>query len=318
MRPLNEEIIQNNLSFYKHSKQSIKMRISSLKYFFDEKYFNYQGHIFDINIRILKKYFIYLKNLNTISIETRKNKWHILASFLNFTMEDYENFHVAIPRKTVSWNGYIPKENVKTNKDVIAEKEEIKKILNHFEVNNFKHYLIFKILVETGMRKGELINAKYTDVNLKYRHIYIKEGKTGEKIYNFSKDTGNKLKLYLSERKNLEIDNKYLFLTKTLRKYDNRSFNLILKGNTTKINGKYKKYPGALEKLEINKNITCKTFRSTLNTLRKKEMGCSNEVAKRLLGHKTNDVNIKSYTKYDFLDLIDLFDKYNPYQTLNL
>ncbi len=77
-------------------------------------------------------------------------------------------------------------------------------------------------------------------------------------------------------------------------------------------------YPGALEKLGIDKNITCKTFRSTLNTLRKKEMGCSNEIAKRLIGHKTNDVNINSYTKYDFLDLIELFDKYNPYQTLNL
>ena len=47
-------------------------------------------------------------------------------------------------------------------------------------------------------------------------------------------------------------------------------------------------------------------------------MECSNEVTKRLLGHKTNDLNIESYTKYDFLDLIDLFDKYNPYQTLNL
>ncbi len=55
-----------------------------------------------------------------------------------------------------------------------------------------------------------------------------------------------------------------------------------------------------------------------LDTVRKKEMGCSNEVAKRLIGHKTNDVNINSYTKYDFLDLIDLFDKYNPYQTLNI
>ena len=153
---------------------------------------------------------------------------------------------------------------------------------------------------------------------MKSRHIHIEEGKTGEKIYNFSEVTGNKLKLYLNERKNLEIDNKYLFLTKTLRKYGNRTFNLILKGNTLKINGKSKRYPGALEKLGIDKNITCKTFRSTLNTLRKKEMGCSNEVAKRLIGHKTNDVNINSYTKYDFLDLIDLFDKYNPYQTLNL
>ena len=269
MRPSNEEIIQNYLSFYKHSEQSIKMRKSSLKYFFDEKHFNYQGPIFDLNIRILKKYFIYLKNLNTISFETRRNKWRILTSFLSFSMEDYEGFSVAIPSKTISWNGYIPKENVKSNKDVIADKEEIEQILNYFEINNFKHYLIFKILVETGMRKGELINAKYIDVNLKYRHIHIKKGKTGEKIYNFSKDTREKLKLYLSERKNLKVDNKYLFLTKTLRKYGNRAFNLFLKSHP-KINEKYKKYPGALEKLGIDKNITYKTFRSTLNIKKKR------------------------------------------------
>ena len=37
-------------------------------------------------------------------------------------------------------------------------------------------------------------------------------------------------------------------------------------------------------------------------------MECSNEVATRLLGHETNDVNINYFNKYDFLDLIDLFD----------
>jgi len=73
-----------------------------------------------------------------------------------------------------------------------------------------------------------------------------------------------------------------------------------------------------LENIGIKKNITCKTFRSTLNTLRKKEKGCSNENAKRLLGHKTNDVNINSYTKYDYIDLMNLYDEYYPYQTLNL
>ncbi len=61
-------------------------------------------------------------------------------------------------------------------------------------------------------------------------------------------------------------------------------------------------------------NITCKTFRSILNTPRKKEMQCSNEKAKRLLGHKSNDVNINSYTKYDYIDLMNLYDENFPYQ----
>ena len=65
------------------------MRESSLKYFLGVEFFNYHGHIFDLDTKILKKYFVFLKNLDTVSIQTRKNKWHILTSFLNFTMEDY-------------------------------------------------------------------------------------------------------------------------------------------------------------------------------------------------------------------------------------
>ncbi len=304
-KPTNQEIIENYLNFYIHSRQSIKMRESSLKYFFGKDFFNYQDYIFDLDTKTLKQYFVYLKNLNSVSIQTRRNKWSILTSFLNFTMEDYEGFTVAIPRKTISWNGYIPKKTkVNTNKDVIADKEEIQKILVILYENNFKHYLIFKILVDTGIRKGELINAKFTGVNLKDRHIYIKKGKTGEKIYNFSNDLAESLKIYLDERKKLRVDNEYLFLTKSLKRYSSRGFNLILKR--------------VLEKVGIKKNITCKTFRSTLNTLRKNEMGCSNENAKRLLGHKTNDVNINSYTKYDYIDLMNLYDKYYPYQSLNI
>jgi len=61
--------------------------------------------------------------------------------------------------------------------------------------------------------------------------------------------------------------------------------------------------------------ITPHTFRRTLNTLRKK-MGCDNETAKILLGHKINDVNIESYTIFNYEDYIAFFDKYNPYSNL--
>ena len=302
-RSTNEDILINYLDFYKHSKQSISMRKSSLEYFLGKDHFNYEGHIFDITTQILKKYFVYLKNLDSVSIQTRRNKWSILTSFLNFTMEDYpEDFLIKIPSKTINWIGYIPKkEIIKTNKDIIATKEEIQKILNYFEEHNFKHFLIFKFLVDTGMRKGSLIQAKINDINVKYRNIHIKKGKTGEKIFNYSKELADKLKIYLKERKSLIVGNNYLFLTKSLKRYGNRAFNLII----SKV----------LKNVGIKKNITCKTFRTTLNTLRKKEMQSSNEKAKRLLGHKSNDVNITSYTKYDYIDLMNLYDEYYPYQT---
>ena len=118
------------------------------------------------------------------------------------------------------------------------------------------------------------------------------------------------LKIYLKERKAINTDNNYLFLTNSHNKYALRTLNEILQGN-----GRTK---SVLERLGIYKQISCKTFRSTLNTLRKKKMGCDNDTAKILLGHSVPDVNINSYTKYDYEWLRDLFDKFNPYKDLNL
>ena len=304
-RPSNSTLIKDFLNFYIHSQQSIKMRKSSLNFFFSEDYFGYNSHIFDIDTRTLKKYFIFLKNYDEVSIQTRKNKWHILTSFLNFSMEDYEEFNITIPKRSINWNGALPKEKkIISNKDVVASKEEIELILNKLKVNNFKHYLIFRILAETGMRPGELREAKIISFKKEYRHLHIKKGKTGEKIYNISKQLCNELEQYVESRKSENTTEPYMFLTKFLKKYGNRAFNLILK-----------RY---LNLLGIKKNITCKTFRITLNTLRKKEMGCDNDTAKELLGHKTNDVNIKHYTKYDYTDLIELYDRYDPYKYLKL
>ena len=130
-QPKNETIVKKYLSHYRHSPQSIKMRKSSLTYFFAEDFFNYHDHIFNINTQVLIDYFDFLKNLDSIGGATKKNKWHIMKSFLEFTMEYYRkhNFIVIIPSKTINWNGSIPKKTkVRSNKKVIATLEEVEKI----------------------------------------------------------------------------------------------------------------------------------------------------------------------------------------------
>jgi integrase len=212
--------------------------------------------------------------------------------------------YIVIPTKTISWKGAVHKtDEVDTNANVIATKGEIEKMLNYFKIRNFKHYLIFRIFTETGMRLGELVNAKYNEFNHKFRHFNLKEGKTDEKLYNVSKDLARIIRRYITTRKKMDINKEYLFLSNRLKKYSNRSFNLILSR--------------ARKKLGIKKNITTKTFRKTLNTLRKKELGCAKEDRERLMGHKTNDVNINNYTIYDYKDNMELFDRYNPYINCN-
>jgi len=291
----------------------MKTRRSCLNYFFGEEKpkecFGYNNHIFDIDTSILLDYHDWLKNLDTVSIQTRKNKWVILRSFLQYIMEYYNakgyKFIVVIPNKTVDWNGYVPKKTeVYTNKNVIATREEIEQILTFLKRGNTKHYLIFRLFAETGMRRGELRKAKYVNVNFEYRHIKIDHGKTGLKYYVFSNDFVRFLKLQVRSRESAEDDYPYLFLTRWGKPYGNRMFNLILKQTR--------------EKLGIEKRITTHTFRRTLNTLRKKELKCPNNNAKRLVGHKLGDVNEESYTIYDFQDLVELYDEYNPYQNLKI
>lgn len=293
----NQEIINVYLNNYQHSKQSQNQRKSSLKYFFSKDQFNYQEHIFKITTSKLKEYFVWLKNLESINITTKKNKWNVLISFLNYTMEDHENFIIKIPQKTVNWRG--SNGNGKEVKE-IASKEELEQILQHFKLYNFKHYLILRLLIESGMRKGEILNAKYIDLNIEKRYIKT-TGKTEDVAYYYSKELARFLKQFLNEREKLSINNKILFLSNRGVKYSNRAFNLLLKK--------------ACKKLGITKNITCHTFRRTLNTERKK-MGCSNEDRKILLNHKVQDVNIENYLIYDHEEYLTLFDRWNPYSEL--
>jgi len=332
-KPTNECLLEKYLEHYQHSPQSVNMRRSSLNYFFGEKTnkcFGYQGHIFDLDTSILIDYFTWLKNLDLVSIETRKNKWRILTSLLQFSMEYWngkrkgeirklkqqnikepekyvwEKFIVKIPSKTISWKNAIQKKKGKgreSNADVYANKEEIQQLLQYFKNYNFKHYLIFRIFTDTGMRRNTLINLRINEVYLEERYFHPKISKTDEKFYPFPEELQKFLKIYLNNRKEQKAKTNVLFLNKYEQKYGLRAFNLIL--------------ARARKSIGIKKKITTKTFRKTLNSLRKK-IECPLEDRKMLLGHKLNDVNVKNYTPTDIKLHIKAYDKWYPYENLNI
>lgn len=298
-KPTNKEIIDRYLNHFRHSKQSVKTRKSSLNFFFEPHYFGYSGKIFDITTDILINYFDYLKHSKQLSLNTKKTKWILLKSFLKFCMEFYRkfNFIVVIPKFSINWNGIIHKEP-ETNKDVVMNIEEISSILNYINLRNFKYYLIFRIFTETGMRKGELINIDYDGINLEKRYIKTK-GKVGKKVYYISNELNKMLEIYIRERKLKKVKTEALFLSSYSKRYSEKAFNEYLKP--------------ILKELDISKDITCHTFRRSLNTLRK-IMGCPGEDRKILINHKVKDVNVESYVKLNYKQYLELFDKWNPYK----
>ena len=299
--PENDEIIVKYLEHYKHSYQSQKTRKSALKYFFSLSQFGYTKHVFKITTDVLIDYFEYLKNLETLSLSTKKTKWSLLISFLEYCTEYYHrfNFIVAIPKKTINWNGFVHKKP-KNNKNVVLTKDELVKILRFLKMHKFQYYLIFRVFAETGMRKGELIKLNLSGVNLKNRTLTT-TGKTGEKTYYISKQLAQYLEIYLQERDLRATNSNALFISNYGRRYSNRPFNLILKQTT--------------KKLGIQKNITCHTFRKSLNTFRY-EMGCPDSDLEFLLGHKIS-INRDYYVKLSPEQKLELFDKWDPYNELN-
>lgn len=300
--PGNKEIIEKHLTHYQHSKQSVRTRKSALNTFFGSEYFNYSEPIFEITTDILIDYFEHLKSKKELSLSSKKTKWTLLTSFLNYTMEYYRkyDFIVIIPKHSIHWNGVVHKKP-KTNKNVVMSIEEINAILNYLKLRNFKYYLIFRIFAETGMRKGGLISIDYNGVNLKERYIETIEKFTQDKIYYISKELTTFLELYIKERKLKDVETEALFLSSYSKRYTERQFNQYLKC--------------VLKDMKIGKNITCHTFRRTLNTLRKL-MGCPGEDRKILLNHKVKDVNLECYVKLNYKQYLELFDKWNPFKDI--
>ena len=152
------------------------------------------------------------------------------------------------------------------------------------------------------MRKGELINIDYNTVDLKKRFNKTK-GKRGTKIYYISSDLRDYLEAFIQERKLIKTKDKALFISSHLQRYEKRAFNQYL----LKV----------LRNLGIDKNVTCHTFRRTLNTLRKL-MGCPAEDRKILINHKISDVNVNHYIKLNYEQYIQLYDRWNPFNDIIL
>ncbi len=299
----NQVIITRHLKRYNHSPESIKTRKAAFNYFFGsskKKYFDFDGHISEIDKDNLIDYFDYLNDKEDIALTTKKLKWTLLCSLLEFCMEYYDDFLLKIPKKTIKWKDYhlIPL----SNKDITLELKEIQIILNFLKVNHFTYYLIFRIFAETGMRKGEHINIEYQKVNTQKRYIDT-YGKKGEKIYYTSKELAHYLEFYINNRKIKNVQSKALFISRFSQKFSKRYFNLYLSS--------------VLKKVGIDKQITCKTFRSSVNTLRY-NMGCPTEDRKILLNHKIQDVNFEHYVKLNYEDYLQKFDTWNPFKNIQL
>lgn len=359
----NEELRENYITKKcKHSKEfgsSVRryLKIFELKY--EE---NGMKSIFDIEIRDIQTFFDYLNNSEeyTLSykklvigqakkfikktIQSKKIKLINIDSEKEYTEKEMIKTFMQLQQQqqrllirqelleylndsdNFSWRGsHYHKESGSSHENIMDIKE-VKQIIDYFKEKNYPIYLMFRVLIESGTRKSELLSIDIERQNGK--HISLIEdlenrklrvvGKTGYHFYFISQELVELLKAHLEERLKKEVNTKSFFLSMQGNRYSKPMLNYHLKI--------------CLESIGLdNKNYCVHTFRKTLNTLRKRIVildkddngtlittKITNDEAKLLLNHKTTDVNLRHYTLYTDKEKLELFDKFNPYKNIRL
>jgi len=234
-----------------YSKQTISSYMSALKLFFE---------------------FITKNKLSQISNDHIQN-------YLQFCREEKQYSNSAL-RQSIAAIRYfylhILKEpepdalNVKIRKSqklpLVLSKEEIIKLLK--VTTNIKHKSILMMIYSAGLRLGELLNLKLSDIDSDRMKIHIRQGKGKKDRYVFlSQKLLELLKIYFIEYKPTD----YLFEGQKKNKYSPKSVQSVMKQ--------------ALKKAAIRKPATVHTLRHSFAT-HLLEDGTDIRYIQQLLGHK--------------------------------
>jgi site-specific recombinase XerD len=117
-----------------------------------------------------------------------------------------------------SWRTKMPKGGKYPRREYIPSVADLKswqKAFNTKTATGLRDYMIFTMLLETGMRRGELAGLKEENVMFGTQTIYISDGKTGARTISMSPLLAELIKTYLKKRSRSHLaKSPYLFPSK--------------------------------------------------------------------------------------------------------
>ena len=268
-----KQYIDYFLNYLQTEKDAAKSTIH--KYRADlERLFEYLQvtDINEINQNHLRDYLNHIRETYNYTSSSIANKINILHHFFRFLhASGYINSNPAIlirpPRKKVK----IPKVFNE------IELEKFLKATDHNSDTRFKKYalrdkLIFTMFAYTGLRRTELINLNWNDINLGSKYLIVKKSKNkNQRIIPIHDRVISLLDLYLSER--LPLKNNALFIGRTGQRIHHNSLKNLF--------DRYIKIAGL-----SGKGYTIHTLRHTFATrLLNKDVSLVN--IKNLMGHRS-------------------------------
>ena len=201
------------------------------------------------------------------------NTKKISASYQRQIVGGLKLFYKEIYGRSIQFE-YLKVERYENKLPVVLSKKEVKLIVNI--ITNLKHKAIISLLYGSGLRIGELLQLKKTDIDLDRMAIHVKGAKGKKDRYTIlSSNVLEILREYYKKYKPKD----YLFEGQKGGKYSRESAGQVFKR--------------VLKKAKINKNATLHTLRHSFAT-HLLEDGIGIAHIQKLLGHS----NIKTTLIY--------------------
>ena len=258
-------------------------------------YLKYQKNYSDYTILSYKDDIIeYLDYLNSENLDYLDIEYSDIRFFLMYLKDTKKDNNSSIDRKLSSLRGfykYMANEGiVKTNVfSLVTGPKKSKKLPRYFEYNELEEMfnipdlttplgqrdrLILEMLYATGVRVGELVSIKVSDIDLGRRNIIILGKGNKERFVTYGEYCEDSLKEYLKDgRLSLNTkDSEYLFLNNTGGQLTERGVRFIL----DKI----------IKQTGINKSISPHMIRHSFAT-HLLNAGCDLLTVQKLLGHES-------------------------------
>ena len=237
------------------------------------------------------EFFQYLRSQN---LDYKHLEYSDLRFYLMYLKDEKTDSNSSIDRKLSSLRGfykYLVSNGVVNNNFflLINGLKKEKKLPRYFEYNELEELFmvpdirtplgqrdraILELLYATGIRVGELINIRLSDINFSERQIIILGKGNKERIVTFGDYCDEELRLYLDDGyKKLNINSlEYIFLNNNGEQITERGIRYIL--------------DKLIKKTSINKRISPHMLRHSFATHLLNE-GCDLLTVQKLLGHES-------------------------------
>lgn len=252
---------------------------------------NYSDYTVNNYKNDILEFFEYLKSQN---IDYKNLEYSDLRFYLMYLKDEKADSNSSIDRKLSSLRGfykYLISNGIVSNNFFLLVNglKKEKKLPRYFEYNELEELfkvpdirtplgqrdrVVLELLYATGIRVGELINIKLSDINFSERQIIILGKGNKERIVTFGDYCDEELRLYLDDGyRKLNVNSlEYIFLNNNGEKITERGIRYIL--------------DKLIKKTSINKRISPHMLRHSFATHLLNE-GCDLLTVQKLLGHES-------------------------------